>query len=449
MDFTTRFNFPKPDYGEYGETASDNFANAQDEADTTIGTEIDNHINDADNPHSVTASQVGLANVTNDAQLKRADNDWTEISEESTPDSNDYVIIEKTTTGAKRKVLLGNLPTAGEGEANTASNQGVGGVGIYHSKVGIDLQFKNINAGSTKITVIDDTDNKEIDIDVDPAEISHTAIADIGTNTHAQIDTHIADTANPHSVTNTQVGLANVTNNAQLTRSSGDINSFTEKTSPIGADVMLIEDSADDFAKKKVQLTNLGYATSPATNTDNAIARWDGADSATLQDSDVTIDDDGNVNIPSDAFYKVGGDIYYPKYVFHNPHQLADDDYQGRTFNGQAGENLTQWDFVYLNSDGKWYKAKADSATTCPAVAVVVAAVNANEWEWLLYEGFFRDDGGVTCTVGNPIFLSEATAGAMADAAPSTSGNQVQILGLSLTAQIRKVNPNMVTLEIA
>jgi hypothetical protein len=36
--------------------------------------------------------------------------------------------------------------------------------------------------------------------------ISHTGLTDIGTNTHAQIDTHIASTSNPHGVTAAQVG---------------------------------------------------------------------------------------------------------------------------------------------------------------------------------------------------------------------------------------------------
>jgi hypothetical protein len=66
----------------------------------------------------------------------------------------------------------------GGGEANTASNQGVGGVGLYNSKVGVDLQFKNINAGSTKISVTNDVPNKEVDIDVAPANIK---LDDLGT----------------------------------------------------------------------------------------------------------------------------------------------------------------------------------------------------------------------------------------------------------------------------
>jgi hypothetical protein len=41
---------------------------------------------------------------------------------------------------------------------------------------------------------------------LDPSSISHTELQDIGSNTHAQIDSHIASTANPHSVTAAQVG---------------------------------------------------------------------------------------------------------------------------------------------------------------------------------------------------------------------------------------------------
>lgn len=44
----------------------------------------------------------------------------------------------------------------------------------------------------------------------------HTALTNIGTNTHAQIDSHIANTSNPHSVTKSQVGLGNVDNTSDL-----------------------------------------------------------------------------------------------------------------------------------------------------------------------------------------------------------------------------------------
>ena len=53
------------------------------------------------------------------------------------------------------------------GTTETASNVGVGGVGIFDGKIGVDLQFKNVNAGSTKITITDDIGNNEIDVNTD------------------------------------------------------------------------------------------------------------------------------------------------------------------------------------------------------------------------------------------------------------------------------------------
>lgn len=48
------------------------------------------------------------------------------------------------------------------------------------------------------------------------AQLSHTLLSDIGTNTHAQIDTHIANTSNPHSVTAAQAGAVGLTGNETI-----------------------------------------------------------------------------------------------------------------------------------------------------------------------------------------------------------------------------------------
>lgn len=42
----------------------------------------------------------------------------------------------------------------------------------------------------------------------DGAQINHTKLSNIGTNTHAQIDTHLGSTSNPHGVTAAQIGAA-------------------------------------------------------------------------------------------------------------------------------------------------------------------------------------------------------------------------------------------------
>ncbi|TXK01098.1 hypothetical protein FQ017_00905, partial [Flagellimonas pelagia] len=79
---------------------------------------------------------------------------------------------------------------ATSGQTNTASNAGVGGVGTFARKTGADLEFKNVNAGSNKITVSDDIANDEIDIDINEANliITESQISDLNhtVNTDSQ-----------------------------------------------------------------------------------------------------------------------------------------------------------------------------------------------------------------------------------------------------------------------
>lgn len=55
----------------------------------------------------------------------------------------------------------------------------------------------------------------------------------------------------------TDIGLTNVTDDAQLKRTANDFDTFTEKAEPVEDDIVLIEDSEDLGNKKKVKLENL------------------------------------------------------------------------------------------------------------------------------------------------------------------------------------------------
>jgi len=50
-----------------------------------------------------------------------------------------------------------------------------------------------------------------------------------------------------------------------------------------------------------------GDVTGPSSSTDNAIARFDGTGGKTIQNSNVTIDDTGNLSLPSGAVYQING----------------------------------------------------------------------------------------------------------------------------------------------
>jgi hypothetical protein len=84
------------------------------------------------------------------------------------------------------------------GEVNTASNVGTAGVGFYHTKTGVNLEFNNAEAASSKITIVDYPTNHTVRFDVAEANIVHQNVSGAGTNTHATIDTHLAAAA-PHS----------------------------------------------------------------------------------------------------------------------------------------------------------------------------------------------------------------------------------------------------------
>jgi hypothetical protein len=155
-------------------------------------TDLTNHTTNTSNPHSVTATQVGKDTAQWNANKIKG------VEVDDTNKANGKILKFNSTSNTLEYVddIAGGGGGGGEGEANTASNVGTDGVGIFKQKSGVNLEFKKINAGSNKVTITNDATNSEIDIDINETNLAVTT----------NLSNHVSNTSNPHSVTASQVG---------------------------------------------------------------------------------------------------------------------------------------------------------------------------------------------------------------------------------------------------
>lgn len=111
-----------------------------------------------------------------------------------------------------------------------------------------------------------------------------------------------------------------------------------------------------------------------------------------------------------------------------------------------VGETVAIGNLLYLKSDGEWYKADADAATTMPGMRIALEAKNDGEACKMLVYGWFRDDS-FNWTVGGLVYAS-CTAGEMTQTAPSGTGDQVQGVGVAYHADKMFFCPSPVTAEV-
>jgi len=126
---------------------------------------------------------------------------------------------------------------------------------------------------------------------------------------------------------------------------------------------------------------------------------------------------------------------------------VANGDWNGESVLFTAGEEIAQFETVYLKNDGKVYKSKADSATTMPIKGIATALVAINTQGVFLIEGFIRKNAW-DWTIGAMLYASDITAGAITSTIPDTSGDQIQPVGMAITADIAWFRPDLVLAEV-
>lgn len=92
---------------------------------------------------------------------------------------------------------------------------------VYHVTLNAESVQDIIGGILTDTATVDmvyDDANNQIKANVIQTALDHTQLQNIGTNTHAQIDSHISSASNPHAVTKSQVGLGNVDNTSDANK---------------------------------------------------------------------------------------------------------------------------------------------------------------------------------------------------------------------------------------
>ena len=191
---------------------------------------------------------------------------------------------------------------------------------------------------------------------------------------------------------------------------AGEIVAITEKTLPVGADEILIEDSAASNSKKSAKISNLITA---------------------LLSADLP----ENVSIQLDQTLS------------------ADGKYSGITEDGTAGATLAFGDLCYLAvADSRWELAKADVAATSKGklgICVLAATGDGEATKMLTYGKVRADTAFPTMTVAAPVFISAATAGDITSTAPTgTTDFVVRIIGSASTADSLFFNPDCAYAEL-
>ena len=239
-----------------------------------VATDLGNHIDDKENPHSVTKAQVGLGNVDNTSDANKP------IST-ATQEALDQITTDYQATDAD---LQDGIDANRESITSHTTNKS-----NPHSVTKAQVGLGNVDNTSDKAKPISDATKSAIDTLSETVADYKEELDNIDTNLQSQINTnkdniaanktsidnHIANKSNPHSVTKAQVGLGNVDNTSDKAKPISDA---TQAALNLKADqaTTYTKTEVDDLLEPKLDssvaadtyatITNLNNHTSNVSN---------------------------------------------------------------------------------------------------------------------------------------------------------------------------------------
>ena len=194
------------------------------------------------------------------------------------------------------------------------------------------------------------------------------------------------------------------------------------------------------------------YIGASTTNVTKPVGKWTGAVSFGADTHDNKVLNNNydprsfsEISLFSGGF--VSGNLVDTR-IYSDPQDILNTGYWGEIIEGFAGEAIDQGEVCYLNADGSYYLADANSTTTMFVVAMAAEDMLTETSGMFLTNGYLRLDAW-TWTIGseNPIYASW-DAGGITQTIPSATGNQVQIVGYAAYDNCIRFCPDWTVIEI-
>ena len=158
-------------------------------------------------------------------------------------------------------------------------------------------------------------------------------------------------------------------------------------------------------------------------------------------------------NVSEDTTPQLGGDLEYnEKNQVFDTTLTSDDTASGDIITVTFGESVVFGKLCYPDGTAnEWMLALAtNAAVKHPAMGVALETKGNGETGKLLLRGLIRDATYFSAfALGDLLWLSDGTAGSWVNAAPSTSGDIVQIVGWVLAANYAYFNPDYTYVEVS
>jgi len=120
--------------------------------------------------------------------------------------------------------------------------------------------------------------------------------------------------------------------------------------------------------------------------------------------------------------------------IFMYADLTSDHTYSGLYDQQVVGETVAFGDLLYFEWETKkWKKTDADSRHNMPGLRIALESQIADLPCYMLIMGYIRDD---TWDFTGPMVYASPTAGGLTSIAPSTSGQQLQRVGVAKSALI-------------